>query len=225
MRLIGAAGSRSLRRKSRSMRRTRNDYWSAYEQQKWWIADVRLLIDDERQVAVCRKAEGMKHGILIVALVMPLLVSCASRRAPARGVTAIYSPPVRLGGQGSMIFLPAPVPAVPPAPPSELTRDYMPGPWSIFFEANTDRPASESQVALEQIASMTSRFPTIGLYLCSIGPSGPRGSGIEDRRRLEAVRSLLTRSGVRRAVAGPENMCKSLEPRPEPFVLVMPATD
>jgi len=168
----------------------------------------------------------MKHRVLVVALVvMPLLVSCASRGAPAQSVTAIYSPPVRLGGQGSLIFLPTPAQDVPHAPPAELTGDYMPGPWSIFFEAKTDRPASESQAALDQIASMTSRFPTVGVYLCSIGSSGKRGSDIEDRRRLEAVRSLLTRSGVRRAVAGPESMCKSLEPRSEPFVWVMPAID
>lgn len=166
----------------------------------------------------------MKHGVLVVTLVMPLLVSCAlqgAAGAPAQGITAIYSPPVRLGGQGSMIFLPTPAQSVPPAPLSELTGDYMPGPWSIFFEAKTDRPTSESQAALEQIASMTSRFPAVAIYLCSIGPSGQRGSGIENRRRLEAVRSLLTRSGVRRAVAGPESICKSLKPRPEPFVWVM----
>jgi hypothetical protein len=167
----------------------------------------------------------MKYGVLVVALVMPLLISCASRRAPAQGVTAIYSPPVRLGGQGSLIFLPALAQDVPPAVPAKLTGDYMPGPWSIFFEANTDRPTSESQAALEQIASMTSRFPTVSIYICSIGLSGPRGSGIEDRRRLEAVRSLLARSGVQRAVAGPEGMCNLLEPRSEPFVWVTPATD
>ncbi len=198
---------------------------SHHERRKWWIADVRILIDDERYVAVCRKAEGMKRGVLVVALVMPLLVSCATRGAPAQGVTTIYSPPVRLGGQGRVIYLPVPAQDVPPAPPAELTGDYMPGPWSIFFETKTDRPSSGSQAALEQISSMTSRFPTVGIYLCSIGSSGPRVSEIEDRRRLEAVRSLLTRSGVRRAVAGPKSMCKSLEPRTEPFVWVMPAID
>lgn len=167
----------------------------------------------------------MKREVLVVALVMPLLVSCTSRSTAGQGVTAIYSPPVRLGGQGSMIFLPAPAQDVPPAPPAELTADYMPGPWSIFFEANTDRPASESRGALGQIASMTSRFPAVGIYLCSIGSSGSRGSGIENRRRLKAVRSLLTRSGVRRAVAGPESVCQSLEPKSEPYVWVMPAIE
>ncbi len=198
---------------------------SHHELRKWWIADVRILIDDDRYVAVCRKAEGMKRGVLVVTLVMPLLVSCATRGAPAQGVTTIYSPPVRLGGQGRVIYLPVPAQDVPPAPPAELTGDYMPGPWSIFFEPKTDRPSSGSQAALEQISSMTSRFPTVGIYLCSIGSSGPRVSEIEDRRRLEAVRSLLTRSGVRRAAAGPKSMCKSLEPRTEPFVWVMPAIE
>ena len=172
----------------------------------------------------------MRHGFWVVALAMPLLASCASRGpagAPAQGVVAIYSPPVRLGGQGRLIFLPAPAPvrAVPPAPPAELTGDAMPGPWSIAFDAKTDRPAAASQAALEQIAAMTSRYPAAALYLCAIGPSGSRGSGVDDRRRLDAVRSLLARSGVRRAVPGPEGVCHSLEPRPEPLVWVMPAID
>lgn len=170
----------------------------------------------------------MKHGMIVVALLAPLLASCASRgevRAPSQGVTAIYSPPARLEGKGKVIFLQASAPPqrVPPAPPAELTSDYMPGPWSIFFEAKSDRPDQKSRLALEQIAAMTARFPTIGVYFCSVGPSGSGGPGAGDRKRLDAVRALLGRDGTQRARAGPDDLCNSVAPRREPFVWVEPA--
>lgn len=168
---------------------------------------------------------SMKYGMIIVAAVlMALLASCASKeamQAPSPGITAVYSPPVRLGGKGSLIVFQTPAPT-PRAPSAELTADYILGPWSIFFEEKSDRPDSASQLALKQIASMTARFSTIGVSLCSIGSSGTDGASVSDRQRLDAVRALLTKSGIQRVEAGPDDLCKSLAPRSEPFVWVEP---
>ena len=175
-------------------------------------------------------AMGRLDLAIVAASLMPLLASCASQEAvhaPPQGITAIYSPSVRLSGKGSLIFLqtPAPPQRVPPAPPAELTADYMPGPWSIFFEAKTDRPTEDAQYALKQIAEMASILPTIGVYLCSVGPSQPIVPDVGDRKRLDAVRALLTRYGIQQAKVGPDRLCKSLSPRPEPIVWIVPATN
>lgn len=79
------------------------------------------------------------YGITIAALLMLLLASCASQEAmhsPTQGMTAVYLPPVRLGGQGRLIFHQAPAPT-PRAPLAGLTADYIPGPWSIFSRRAT----------------------------------------------------------------------------------------
>ncbi len=171
----------------------------------------------------------MKYEVLILASLAPMLTSCAATQGmgtvQASRVMAIYSPPARLGGQGSMIFLPVPAPQAAPVLPAELTADYSPGPWSIFFEADTDRPSLETKVAVEQIASMTARFPAVGVYLCSVGTTGLSPSSIASRKRLETVQALLKRNGVARAAVGPDRLCGSVAARSEPFVWVTPAID
>lgn len=168
----------------------------------------------------------MRYAILILSAMSPAISSCAStsRRtvAPTSGVTAIYSPPVRLGGSGSMIFLPAPARNLLPSPPS---ADYLPGPWSIYFVGNSGRPRSETREVIEQIAVMAKHYPSVGVLLCAIGPSRSDPMDDRDGQRLDAVRVLLGNIGVRKIRTRTDQLCRAMDRGSEPTVRVEPMID
>lgn len=60
----------------------------------------------------------MRFGIALVLLT----TGCAGATQPGGTMTAIYVPPVRLGGTGSMMFLPAAPPPIDALPDARLLR-------------------------------------------------------------------------------------------------------
>lgn len=137
---------------------------------------------------------------------------------------AIYSPPVRLGGTGNIVFLPAP-PQKPPPSPTGLMADYMPGPWSIPFDADATSPPPAAETVFEQIEVMTKRFPSVGVSLCSTGSPRSESSDGQDRGRLGSVRALLARRGIRKIAVRTDGGCHGADDRPGPRVLIEPTVD
>lgn len=168
-------------------------------------------------MAVGRHGAWLTPAFGIMAL---LLGGCAAQNgATPPGMTAISSPPVRLGGTGSMIFLPAPSPL---PPPPAVFGDYNPGPWAIFYALGTGRPLDGTRDALTQIAHMAARLPAIGVSLCPVSAIASVEPVGVVQRRMKALRTQLRRLGVKRIVTGSDIACSGLERRELPMIRVAP---
>lgn len=145
---------------------------------------------------------------MLIALVIALSGCASSHQARVVAdstITAIYGPPVRLGGAGSIMFLPTPrrapeaVALVDASRPLPATQQigappqsdcFVPGPWIVFFRMDRSELSDEAKASLAHL--LEKERDTCGKFDLNIeGHTHTRERRALSRQRAEAVRRYL----------------------------------
>lgn len=155
-------------------------------------------------------------------LCLAIMVSgCASAQAGGSsnegGLTAIYSPPVRLGGQGAVVYLPTPSKSPAPAkqsspptaehkssggetPPPDMFHCYGYAGWIVFFHKESTAVSAEQQDVLRDLLTL-SRGRCGGFDIVVRGHSHHLERPGIALQRAKIVRSYLLEHGFKSKIS------------------------